>query len=96
MTDPTVTVRQNTAEQRFEGYVDGELAGFTEYHLDGDVQVMPHTVTLPEHRGQGVARAVVGAALEAAREAGRTVRPDCSYVRHLMRDEPQYADLLAD
>ena len=62
-----ITVRDDADAHRFEALVDGEVAGFTEYHLQGDVQVMPHTVTAPELRGQGVAGAVVKAALEAAR-----------------------------
>ncbi|WP_404373658.1 GNAT family N-acetyltransferase [Kytococcus sedentarius] len=90
-----ITVRDDADAHRFEALVDGEVAGFTEYHLQGDVQVMPHTVTAPEHRGQGVAGAVVKAALEAAREAGRTVRPDCPYVRKYIEEHAEYQDLLA-
>ncbi|WP_462418968.1 GNAT family N-acetyltransferase [Kytococcus sp. Marseille-QA3725] len=92
MTD--ITVRDNTAEQRFEGLIGDELAGFTEYEITDGVQVMPHTVTLSDFRGRGVARVVVEAGLQAAREAGRTVRPDCSYVRRVVEEDPRYSDLL--
>lgn len=90
-----ITVKENPSRHRFEALVDGEVAGFTEYHLDGDLQVMPHTVTDPDHRGQGVAGAVVQAALDAARENGRTVQADCSYVAHYVETHPEYQDLVA-
>ena len=90
-----MTIRDNPGQHRFEALVDGEVAGFTEYHLRDGVQVMPHTVTSHHHRGQGVAAAVVKAAQDAAREAGRTVRPDCPYVKKYISEHPEYQDLVA-
>ncbi len=46
-------------------------------------------------RGQGVAAALVEAALAYAREGGYRVIPSCWYVALWIRRHPEYADLLA-
>jgi GNAT superfamily N-acetyltransferase len=50
--------------------VDGEVASFTGLYLEGTVAQIEDVATLPEHRGRGLARAVVLAAAAEARRAG--------------------------
>jgi ribosomal protein S18 acetylase RimI-like enzyme len=50
--------------------VDGEVAAFTGLYLEGTVAQIEDVATLPEHRGHGLARAVVLAAAAEARRAG--------------------------
>lgn len=64
-----------------------------EYDASPGVWNMHHTWTDPAHRGQGLADVVVSAAMAAARDAGVTVRPTCSYVAHWLTVHPEYADL---
>jgi ribosomal protein S18 acetylase RimI-like enzyme len=50
--------------------VDGEVASFTALYREGSVAQIEDVATLPEHRGRGLARAVVLAAAAEARRAG--------------------------
>jgi GNAT superfamily N-acetyltransferase len=54
----------------FAARVDGALGGGCELYVDGPDAQVENVATLQEHRGRGVARAVVLAAVEAARDAG--------------------------
>ncbi len=89
-----VEIRDNQDAGRFEAVQDGEVVAYTEYSLSDGVMTMPHTVTDPEHRGQGLAAQVVEAALTAAADAGLTVRPTCSYVRDHIAEHPEFERLL--
>ena len=64
-----VQTTDNPEQQRYEARVDGELAGFAEYQLDGDRVVFTHTEVDDAFEGQGV-----GSALARVR-AGRRPRP---------------------
>ena len=49
-----VEVRDNLDQNRFEAYVDGELAGFTEYRAKPGLIAFIHTAVDSEFEGQGV------------------------------------------
>ena len=53
-----------------------------------------HTYTPPQHRGQGIAAALVGRAVEDFRAAGKKVIPACSFAREQFDEHPEWADLL--
>lgn len=90
------TVRHEPDFQRFVATVHGKEA-YVVYEPRGDSQwVMSHTYTPPALRGKGIAGAVVRTALEAAREAGRSVVPMCSYVEGFIQRHPEFQDLVAD
>lgn len=78
---------------RFEARVQGQLA-LCSYRRQGDVLVLHHTEVPAALQGQGVAAALVQAALDWARAQGLKVRPTCSYVAAYMRRHPQTQDLL--
>jgi uncharacterized protein len=65
------------------------------YRRRGAELVLDHTEVPPAFRGQGVAAALVQAALDWARAEGLRVRPVCSYVAAYMRRHPETQDLLA-
>src|SRR4029077_9359870 len=94
MATPELEIRHNTALQRFEATVGGELAR-ADYRMDGNVMRMVHTEVPPGMEGRGIAGALVRAALAHARAAGLTVLPRCSYVRAYMRRHPETHSLLA-
>lgn len=86
----------NGAEHRYEIHVDGTLAGFTEAHEGQDgVLVFPHTIVLDAFEGQGLGKVLVGRALDDVRAQGRTIDPQCPYVRGFVERNPEYADLVA-
>lgn len=91
-----VEVTENESERRFEAHVDGELAGFAEYELDGHTIVFHHTVVEPHLRHRGIAGQLVGGALDTIRDrGGLRVIPRCSYVKSFIDDHPDYAEVLS-
>lgn len=66
------------------------------YSPSGDGRLDMYSTYVPmDARGQGVAAALVRAALTYAREEGYRVIPSCWYVALWIRRHPEYADLLA-
>ncbi|WP_370246805.1 GNAT family N-acetyltransferase [Nocardioides sp.] len=98
MTDQTIQVRENPEQARFDVLVDGELAGFTEYHphpADAGVRVFPHTEVFPDFEGRGLSKPLIREALDATRAAGLRVVPQCPAVARFIEKNPDYADLVA-
>ncbi len=96
MTDePQVTVVDNPDESRFEVSVDGTLAGFAVYEQDRGAVIFVHTEVFEEFEGQGLAGQLAKAALDAVREAGKTIIPLCPYIKaYVRKHSPEYDDLL--
>jgi predicted GNAT family acetyltransferase len=89
----TTHVRKDEARSRYE-LVDGDrVVGFADYHVDGDVVTLPHTVIDASRRGHGLGAVLVGGALDDIRQAGQRVVPVCSYVRQYLDEHPELADL---
>lgn len=86
-------IHHNIATSRFELQVDGGLAECA-YRLQGEVMNIVHTEVPPAAEGQGIAAALVRAALAYARARGYKVRPSCSYVQTYMRRHTETQDLL--
>src|SRR3954466_9353722 len=82
-------------EQRYEGRVGGELAGFAAYQLDGDRIFFTHTEVDDAYEGQGVGSAIVRFALEDVRGRGDLrVVPRCQFVRSWIEQHPEFAPLV--
>src|SRR3546814_12017654 len=82
MTDPVdVTVSDNPAKSRYEALVDGEVAGFVEYRIDGDAIDMHHTEVSDAYEGKGVGSRLAKGALDAVRERGLSVIPTCPFIK---------------
>jgi predicted GNAT family acetyltransferase len=93
MTD--VSVRDNGDESRFEAWVDGQLAGFSDYELSDGVITFTHTEVDDAFEGRGVGSALVRQALDHVRADGELrVRPRCPFVRDWIDEHPDYQDLL--
>ncbi|WP_280486945.1 GNAT family N-acetyltransferase, partial [Nocardia cyriacigeorgica] len=52
-------VRNNTALERFEIYVDGAIAGYAEYQDTNAERAFVHTEIYSQYEGQGYGRVVV-------------------------------------
>jgi len=90
----TTTVTDNPAVSRFEITVDGELAGYVDYRRDGDEYALPHTRVFTEFEGRGIGSELVRGALSEIATRGGTVLPYCPFVPRVIRDNPEFADLV--
>ena len=96
MSDSSVHVVHNADRQRYELVDDGSVIGFTEYHPDGDTQlVFDHTVVDDAYSGQGLAGKLVRFALDDVRARGKRVVPVCPFVDSFIDKHPEYQDLVA-
>ncbi len=84
----TPAVSHNAALQRFECQVAGH-GGVADYVLQGSVMRMTHTAVHPALQGQGIAAALVAAAVKHALAQGLRIEPACSYVRAYSARHPQ-------
>ncbi|MCW2542532.1 MAG: N-acetyltransferase [Frankiales bacterium] len=80
-------VRRDADENRFEMWVDGQLAGFADYRDHEGVRAFTHTVIEPAYGGRGLASRLIGVALEETREAGLTVLAICPFVKDYLARE---------
>ena len=87
-------VRDNRAEQEFELDVDGHRA-IAAYQREGGTIVFTHTLVPHAIEGRGVGSKLIRAALDAARDAGLKVVPQCPFVAAYIARHPDYRDLLA-
>lgn len=55
-----------------------------EYEIRGNEMLFTHTFTAPEHRGKGIAAALVEEGLAFAKENNYTPVPVCPYVKSYM------------
>lgn len=90
-----IRIRHNEAAGRYEAEMNGHLA-MAEYRREGDRVIFTHTFVPPEMRGRGVAEKLVRTALEEARQDGRRVVPQCSYVALFLRRNPEFRSLMAE
>ena len=90
-------VTKNVDEQRFEIVVDGEVAGYVDYVVEGGgVVTLPHTKVEEQFEGRGLASELVRYALDDIRSEGYLVNPVCPYVRAWIGKHPDYADLVRE
>ena len=95
MTDTTSPeVRDAPDAHRYEIAVDGEVAGFAEYHRRGGRAYFVHTEIDPRFEGQGLGSKLAQAALDAERARGEPIIPMCPFIRGYIEKHPEYADLV--
>jgi predicted GNAT family acetyltransferase len=82
------TIDHNTDAHRFTTEVDGSHAEL-DYTLADGVMTITHTRVPPAIGGRGIAAQLMEAALSAARTAGWSVNPACSYAKAYLEKHPQ-------
>lgn len=87
-------VRDAAGRRRYEIYADGDLAGFAEYEDLGDARVFTHTEVSEEFEGRGLGSALALGALEDVRAAGHSTVALCPFIRHVLDEHPEYAELV--
>jgi uncharacterized protein len=76
--------------RRFTTEIDGEHA-VLDYTLSGNLMTITHTGVPPAIGGRGIAGELMRAALSAARAAGWSVNPACSYAAAYLAKHPDEA-----
>jgi uncharacterized protein len=89
-----VDIVDNEAEQRYEAYLDGALAGFIVYRDEPRGRVFLHTEVDPAFQGKGVGGHLVKGALEAVRARGGKMVPVCPFVAAYLKRHPEFADIV--
>ena len=82
------TISHDQSAHQFTTEVDGSRAQL-DYTVAGRVMTISHTRVPPAIAGRGVAAELMEAALSAARTAGWSVNPACSYAAAYMAKHPQ-------
>jgi uncharacterized protein len=97
-TESGPTVLDVAESSRFEIHVDGRLAGLAQYRMkDPGLIVFTHTEIDDAYEGRGLGSTLVRAALDASRDRGLAVRPDCPFVRaYIARHPDAYLDLVPE
>lgn len=92
----SLTVVNEPDASRYALLRDGERIGVAEYTMRGaDQIVFTHTEIEEARRENGMASTLVQSALDDVRaNSDRRVVATCPYVRHWLREHPEYQDLL--
>jgi predicted GNAT family acetyltransferase len=81
-------INHDRVGHRFTTEVDGSRAEL-DYTLADRVMTITHTLVPPAIGGRGIAAELMEAALSAARGAGWSVNPACSYAKSYLEKHPQ-------
>jgi predicted GNAT family acetyltransferase len=87
-----VSVEHDREAGRFHARVDGHDA-VLDYRLADGVMAIVHTGVPSAIEGRGIARALVRAAVEAAKSEGWKVDPQCAYAETWFKRHAEYAAL---
>ncbi|MDZ7362002.1 MAG: N-acetyltransferase [candidate division KSB1 bacterium] len=89
------TVRNNTADRRFELMIEGKLS-MIEYLMadENTAIVFAHTEVPEELEGRGIASRLAKAALEFAKSKELAVIPLCPFVKSYIHRHPEYQPLV--
>jgi predicted GNAT family acetyltransferase len=91
-----VEVRNNKTEYRYELWMNGELAGYTQYVMDRGRIAFLHTEVYDSYEGMGLGSRLARAALEDVRTRGLVVMPFCPFIAGFIeRHLDEYGDLVA-
>jgi predicted GNAT family acetyltransferase len=84
--EPRVT--DNAAEQRYELWLEDELAGWIDYRAAGDTVALTHAEVLPHLRNRGHAERLTREALADLKQRGLRAQPVCPFVVAYARRHP--------
>jgi predicted GNAT family acetyltransferase len=90
-----IRLSKNDARHRYELTMDGTLVSLADYYERNGVVVIPHTETLPQFGGRGLAARVVAFALADIAAQDKKVDPQCPYVGVFIERNPEWRDLLS-
>lgn len=94
MSPHDLTLRENTADHRYEGIVADEVVGWVEYRRFGTRTVIRHTVVEPRLRGTGIGARLVEAVLKDLLSHNQTLTNYCGFVTDFLQTHPRYHALI--
>lgn len=80
-----ITTTHCESHGRFVAQEGGSEIGELTYRLRDGIMLIDHTEVDPDMRGRGVARALVHAAVDVARQHGLRIDATCSYAALVLR-----------
>ena len=89
-----VVVRDDPGRSRYEVLVDGELAGYADYHVQPGLVTVLHTEIDPAFEGRGVGSTLVARMLEDIRRRQAKVLAVCPFVRAYLQRHAEARDLV--
>jgi predicted GNAT family acetyltransferase len=90
------TIADSPERQRYEIRIDGELAGFAQYHAKPGQISFTHTEVDDRLEGRGLGSKLAASALDDARERGLAVLPFCPFVKSYIQRHREYVDLVPE
>lgn len=87
-------IRHEPDQRRFVASLSGGEAVLDYVEQSDGSLDLRHTFTPPALRGQGIAGSVVLFAFAYARANGLKIKPTCPFVQRMLREHPEYADLV--
>ncbi|TGL59047.1 GNAT family N-acetyltransferase [Leptospira sarikeiensis] len=87
-------VQHDVAAKKFLILQDGREAHLVYREIGTHVWDLYHTFVPTDFRGKGIASLLAEAALKAAKEQGKKIIPNCSFVQTYLKRHPQYSDLV--
>ena len=86
----------NEERHRYEFRLDGGVA-YVEYEPAANSRYrLTHTIVPPQFEGQGIGRELVESTLEALREQGVRIIPECTFIIRYIQRHPEWEPLLAE
>ena len=92
-----LTIKHTESERNglFEAWLDDVQVGELTYQrTTPERMIIDHTRVFEGFEGQGIARQLVMASVNFARQHGRTIVPVCSYARKSLMRTDEYKDVL--
>lgn len=83
-------VRHESENNRYVLDVEGEIAGFAEYTVNGQERVFDHTVIEDEFQGKGLSKPLIQGALDDTKAEGVPYSATCSAVVRFIEKNPEY------
>lgn len=80
-------IRHQTESQKFVLLADDEIVGELDYRTLGNTLDITHTRIEPQHRGKGLARHLVNAAIQEAEKNGLNLTASCDYAEQILARE---------
>jgi len=93
--EPAVEIADNPSSGRYELRHDGDVVGWVQYRIDGEVLIIPHVEVVPRLRGRGHSEPFLAEVLADVDRRGLKVAPLCGYAASHIRARPELAHLLA-
>lgn len=94
MTYAEVDVIDNPDLNRFEAWVDGDLAGRAHYRQRDGRVVFTHTEVDDAYEGRGIGSRLARGALDSVRAGGHKAVPMCPFIDSYIRRHEEYTDLV--